>query len=224
MKVRFVTEGSLHAYAQARKRPFCDLLVFGFNGLGEVDYRSELAGESVRLEEMAVLSRECACTVVSGCRTDSCGIRRKSAAIAENGRILGVADRLHAFEGEDCAAGAHLKVYETAAGRIGLCVAEDLYFPSVCETLALCDADLIVCPFEVAEDSVPRLMVRAGAFVAGTEVCLCAAGLAMIASRSGDMLFAATKKESDYELSLSRSYRLCTVRTRAVALCRKADY
>lgn len=224
MKVRFVTEGSLHEYVQRRARPACDLLFFGFNGLGDVDYRSELAGESSRLEEMAILSRECGCVVVSGCRTDSCGIRRKSCAVAENGRILGVADRLHAFEAEEVSAGAHLKVYETAAGRLGVCVAEDVYFPSVCETLALCDADVIVCPFEAAEDSVPRLMLRAGAFVAGTEACLCASGLAMIASRSGDMLFSATKRESEFELSLSREYRLCTVRTRGQALARRADY
>lgn len=224
MKVRFVTEGSLHEYVLRRARPACDLLVFGFNGLGDVDYRSELAGESSLLEEMAILSRECACTVVSGCRTDSCGIRRKSAAIAANGRILGVADRLHAFEEDGYSAGAHCKVYETAAGRVGLCVAEDLYFPSVCETLALCDADVIVCPFEAAEDSVPRLMLRAGAFVAGTAACLCAENLAMIASRSGDMLFSATKRECCFEFSLQREYRLCTVRTRGQALARRADY
>ncbi len=223
MKIRFVTEGNLHEFAQAGKDPACDLLLFGFNGLGDVDYRSELAGESSRLEEMAVFSRECGCVVVAGCRTDSCGIRRKSAAVAEKGRILGVADRLHAFE-DDISAGAHLKVFETAAGKIGLCVAEDIYFPAVCETLALCDADVIVCPFEAAEDSVPRLMLRAGAFVAGVEACLCAENLAMIASRSGDMLFSATRKESVFELALSREYRLATVRTRGLALARRADY
>lgn len=224
MKVRFVTEESLHAFAQRRVLPACDLLFFGFNGLEEVDYRSELDGGTSKLEEMALLSRECGCVVVSGCRTVSCGVRRKSAAVAEKGRILGVADRLHAFEGEEYAAGAHLKVYETAVGRVGVCVAEDIYFPSVCGSLALHDADVIVCPFEAAEDSAPRLMLRAGAFVSGVDACMCAANLAQIASRSGDMLFSASKRESEFALSLRREYRLCTVRTRGVALSRKADY
>ena len=184
MKIRFVTEWEPARVCAGGERPRLRPALVRVQRLGDVDYRSELAGESSRLEEMAVFSRECGCIVVAGCRTDSCGIRRKSAAVAEKGRILGVADRLHAFE-DDISAGAHLKVFETAAGKIGLCVAEDIYFPAVCETLALCDADVIVCPFEAAEDSVPRLMLRAGAFVAGVEACLCAENLAMIASRSG---------------------------------------
>ena len=120
MKICFVTAGSVNAYWEKEKHEECDVLVFGFGGLGEVDYRAELAGETSRLEDLALLSREMGCVAVSGCITDSCGMRRKSAAVAEKGRILGVADMLHA-EG-DFKAGAHLKVYETGAGKLGLCV------------------------------------------------------------------------------------------------------
>ena len=95
------------------------MLALGFHGLGEVDYRAELAGETSKLEDMAILSRELGCVIVCGCYTDSCGIRHKSAAIAEKGKILGVADMLH-VSGGGWTGGAHLKVLDTSAGKIGL--------------------------------------------------------------------------------------------------------
>lgn len=224
MKIRFVTEGSLNEYWEGAKRADCDLLVFGFDGLGEVDYRRELAGETSKLEDMAILSREAGCTVISGCFTDSCGVRHKSAAIAEKGRILGVADMLHVTEPNEFKSGAHLKVYETAAGKIGLCVGEDLYFPSVCESLALFDADVIVSVFGVAEDFVPQLMMRACAFSSGVNVCMCAAGIAQIASPDGDIRMRAARRECDFEFVPAREYRLTTVRTRALSQKKREDY
>lgn len=224
MKIRFVTEGSLNEYWEGAKRADCDLLVFGFDGLGEVDYRRELAGETSKLEDMAILSREAGCTVISGCFTDSCGVRHKSAAIAEKGRILGVADMLHVTEPNEFKSGAHLKVYETAAGKIGLCVGEDLYFPSVCESLALFDADVIVSVFGAAEDAVPQLMMRACAFSSGVNVCMCAAGIAQIASPDGDIRMRAARRECDFEFVPAREYRLTTVRTRALSQKKREDY
>ena len=224
MKIRFVTEGSLNEYWEGAKRADCDLLVFGFDGLGEVDYRRELAGETSKLEDMAILSREAGCTVISGCFTDSCGVRHKSAAIAEKGRILGVADMLHVTEPNEFKSGAHLKMYETAAGKIGLCVGEDLYFPSVCESLALFDADVIVSVFGAAEDFVPQLMMRACAFSSGVNVCMCAAGIAQIASPDGDIRMRAARRECDFEFVPAREYRLTTVRTRALSQKKREDY
>ena len=224
MKIRFVTEGSLNEYWEGAKRADCDLLVFGFDGLGEVDYRRELAGETSKLEDMAILSREAGCTVVSGCFTDSCGVRHKSAAIAEKGRILGVADMLHVTEPNEFKSGAHLKVYETAAGKIGLCMGEDLYFPSVCESLALFDADVIVSVFGAAEDAVPQLMMRACAFSSGVNVCMCAAGIAQIASPDGDIRMRPPRRECDFEFVPAREYRLTTVRTRALSQKKREDY
>ena len=224
MKVRFVTEGGINEYWEGAKRADCDLLVFGFDGLGEVDYRRELAGETSKLEDMAILSREAGCTVVAGCITDSRGVRRKSAAVAARGKILGVADMLHVTGPSEFKSGAHLKVYETPAGKLGLCVGEDLFFPSVCESLALFDADVIVGVFGPAEDFVPQLMARACAFCSGVHVCMCAAGVAQIASPDGEMRMRAAKKECDFELAPSREYRLTTVRTRGLARKVREDY
>ena len=224
MKIRFVTEGGINEYWEGAKRQDCDLPVLGFEGLGEVDYRRELAGETSKLEDLAILSREAGCTVVAGCVTDSRGVRRKSAAVAEKGKILGVADMLHVTAPSEFKGGAHLKVYETAAGKLGVCVGEDLFFPSVCESLALFGADVIVSVFGAAEDFVPQLMARACAFCSGVNVCMCASGVAQIASPDGEMRMRAAKKEVDFEFSPAREYRLTTVRTRGLARKVREDY
>ena len=80
MKIHFVTEGSLNEYWERGPKVNCDVLVFGFSGLGEVEYGRELAGETSKLEDLAILSREAGCVVLSGCMTASYGMRRRSAA------------------------------------------------------------------------------------------------------------------------------------------------
>ena len=222
MKICFVTAGSVNAYWEKEKHEECDVLVFGFGGLGEVDYRAELAGETSRLEDLALLSREMGCVAVSGCITDSCGMRRKSAAVAEKGRILGVADMLHA-EG-DFKAGAHLKVYETGAGKLGLCVGEDIFYPSVCESLALFDADAVIGVFGAAEDFAPQLMLRACAFCAGVPACMCAAGIAQAADTHGEIRFRSARRECTFDVAAERAYRLTSVRSRGFSRRVRADF
>lgn len=224
MKIHFVTEGSVNEYWERAKKQPCDVLFFGFNGLGEVDYRRELDGETSKLEDLAILSRESGCVVLSGCVTDSCGMRYQSAAVAQQGRILGVSDRLHAFAGEEFACGAHLKVYETAAGKLGVCVGEDLFFPDVAAALARADADVVLCPFGEAEDFAPQLMMRACAFSAGLDVCMCAAGIAQVASPDGGVRMRAARRECDCAFEICREYRIASVRTRGFARNRRNDF
>ncbi len=223
MRIRFVTEGSLAEYRAAETKEKCDLLAFGFEGLGEVDYRRELAEETAKLEALARLSREAGCTVLSGCVTVTCGLRSRSVAAADRGRLLGVADMLHVSGGE-WTGGAHLKVLETSAGKIGLCVGEDLFYPAVASTLSLCDADLICCVFGPAEDSIPQLMLRACAFWAGVPVCMCAAGIAQAADARGEMCYRSARRECAFELACEREYRLTTVRSRGLSRRVRADY
>ena len=224
MKIHFVTEGSIDAYWEGGKKAACDLLLFGFEGLGEVDYRRELAGESEKLADMAILSREAGCTVVAGGVTLSCGARYKSAAVAEKGRILGVADMLYVEEGQLYRGGAHLKVFDTAAGKIGVCVGEDLFYPSLAEAFSLCDADLIVSIFGGAEDFAPQLMLRACSFTAGVPACMCAAGIAQAAEPSGDIALRAARRECSYSLEYAREYSLVTLRARGRHRKQRGDY
>ena len=67
MKIHFVTEGTLNEYWDHSPACGCDVLVFGFNGLDEVDYARELGGVTSKMEDAAILSREQKCVVISGC-------------------------------------------------------------------------------------------------------------------------------------------------------------
>lgn len=68
--------------------------------------------------------------------------------------------------------GAHLRVYETSAGRIGLVIGEDLFFPEVVKTLSDCDADIAICLYEENVDFLPQVLMRAFAFCYGLDICL----------------------------------------------------
>ena len=46
MEICFVTEGGIEEFWQRGGKKPCDVLFFGFNGLGDVDYARELAGET----------------------------------------------------------------------------------------------------------------------------------------------------------------------------------
>ena len=114
MRICFVSRGSLNTFWDNYSGSDADVLFFGFQGLGEVSYEKELKGETNCFEDVAILSKESHNIVVCGCVTDTRGIKRKSAVVAENGRILGVSDMLNAVDGE-FKSGAGLRVYETKA-------------------------------------------------------------------------------------------------------------
>lgn len=146
MRICFVSRGSLNSFWDTYGGSDADIVFFGFQGIGEVSYEKELRGETGYFEDAAILSKENHNVVVCGCVTDTRGVKRKSAVVAENGRLLGVSDMLNAIDGE-YKSGAGLRVYETKVGRLGIAVAEDLYFPEILRTLAVCGSDLILCPF-----------------------------------------------------------------------------
>ena len=77
---------------------------------------------------------------------------------------------LNAIDGE-FKSGAGLRVYETKIGRLGIAVAEDLYFPEILRTLSVCGSDLILCPFGIISDSTESVLLRAGAFSYGVTMC-----------------------------------------------------
>ncbi len=70
-----VTDGTASA---AETLPECDLALYGFSGLGEVDYENELKGKTEKLEVAAALSKACGCGLLCGCKTLSRGLLRKS--------------------------------------------------------------------------------------------------------------------------------------------------
>ena len=213
MRVGFVVKGDLQGLKNTPQVEEGGLLLLGFDTFGEVSYEKELKGESACFEEIALLSKRLKNVVVCGCVTDTRGLKRKSAIIADNGKILGVSDMLNVTDGEkNC--GANLRVYETKAGKIGVAVAEDLYFPETIKALSLCGADYVVCPFERVTCSIQSVLLRAYAFSFGTPIFLCARGYAMIADGAGEIAFSSPQSPVYFDFINVKEYHVLQTRRR----------
>ena len=211
MRICFVTKGGLDAVGEEAG---ADIVCYPLSALGEVSYERELKGETSLFEAVAMRSKALRCTVVGGCYTDARGIRRKSAVVAERGRLLGVSDLVNRIDGSAFGAGAGVKVYETAAGRLGVVVGEDLYFPKVVETLSLSGADAVLCLFEELSEGLELTLIRAHAFFYGLPVALCAFGYAAVADPEGRLFFASPAPVGRVTLPKEREYRLIETRRR----------
>lgn len=221
MEICFVSKGRVgdfYKYAYQKS----DIIVFGFQSIGEVSYEKELKSETFYFEEVARLSKQTSNVVVCGCVTDTKGHKRKSAVVAENGRILGVSDMLNVLDGE-VSCGASLRVYDTKIGRIGVVVAEDLYFPDAFASLALCGADCILCPYG-AIDGIESVLCRASAFYYGVPVGLCGVGYAFIAEPSGSLAFSSPISPSYAKIETPKEYHLIETRRRGFYKPPKKEY
>ncbi len=206
MKVCFVSGQTLKESKENGKMEKADLYLFGFGGMGEVRYERELQGQTTFFEEGALFSKEKQAIVVSGCITDTRGHKRKSALVAERGRIKGVSDMLHVVDGRG-SPGACLRVYETKLGKMGIAVAEDLRFPEVFKALVDCGSDFIVCPYNFP-DGLTSVLLRANAYFYGTPILFCGSGYAMIANSLGELVFSTPQSPVVAEFENKTEYHL----------------
>ena len=217
MRIGFISRGTLRKFKEECNRlcddAYADLLLFGFDGVGEVSYEKELKGESDFFADVAILSKLQKNVVISGCVTDTRGIKRKSAVVAEKGKLLGVSDMLHALDGK-IGCGAALKIYDTAQGKIGVVVAEDFLFAEGLESLSRCGCDFIVCPFGRLTDSLQSVLIRAYAFRCGLPILLCGQGYAMVAAPTGELIFASPQSPTFFKFEKRQEYHLIETRRR----------
>lgn len=218
MDVCFCTADTLNAVWQEKltKIGKQDVMVFGFNGLGLVSYKKELAGETEYFHDLASLSKQTECVVICGCDTDTYGVFRHSAVIADNGKILGVSDTVHAIDESEFVPGASFRVYDTSKGKIGIIVGEDLYFPEVSRVLALCDADFIVCLFKTQDGVMPQIMLRAMSFSNGVCMALCSKNYACVSDVKGNVSVAGTSDIVKAKVKTEKDYRLISSRRRGL--------
>ena len=188
-----------------------DVILFSFFEEA-VSYEKELKGETGFFESIAKFSKSRQCVVVCGCITDTHGQRRKSAVVAERGRLIGVSDMLHALD-DGYSAGAALRVYETGIGKMGVVVSQDLYFPEVIKGLVLCGSDFLVCPFEKSGE-IESVLLRANAYCYGAPIFFCSDRIAMIAEPSGKIAFSSPQIPTGIDFSFFKEYHLVETRKR----------
>ncbi len=224
MRICFVTKGSLSEFSDSFEGNPPEIVCFGFQAIGKVSYERELRGETSLFEDVALLSKEQRNVVVCGCYTDARGIRRKSVVVAERGRILGVTDMMNRIDGGEFRSGAGVKIFDTSAGKLGIVVAEDLYFPRVIETLSVCGAEAVIVIFEELTESLEQVLMRAQAFMYGIPVCLCAFGYAETADIGGKLCFATPQSPCFYELRREQEYHLIETRRRGFYKKKKGTF
>lgn len=218
MKLSFVTSGTLNEVFEHNLLDInkSDVVVFGFNGLGLVSYKKELGGQTEYFHDLAMVSKQISSVVICGCDTDTYGVFKHSAVIADNGKILGVSDMAHSIDQSEFASGGNFRVYDTKVGKIGIIVAEDLYFPEVPRVLTLCDADIIVCVFKKLDNYMPQLMLRAGAFSNGIPMALCANNYACISDVRGKIVMASNSDIIKSQIKIEKDYHLISSRRRGL--------
>lgn len=218
MDVCFATADTINVVWQEKlsKIGKHDLLVFGFNGLGLVSYKKELAGETEYFQDLAKLSRQTESVVICGCDTDTYGTFRHSAAIADKGKILGVSDAVHTIDESEFVPGANFRVYDTSKGKIGVIVWEDLFFPESTRVLTLCDADFIVCVFKRVEDTMPQITLRTMAYCNGVSMALCSKNYACVSDYKGNITVAGTSDVIKAKVKTERDFRLISSRRRGL--------
>lgn len=213
MRVRFVGRGSLDAFKSNYQFDGEELILFGFDGIGEVSYEKELKGESGYFENAALLSKASKGVVVCGCITDTRGHKRKSTVVAENGRLSGVSDMMHAIDGE-ISAGASLRVYDTKAGKMGIAVGEDVYFAEVFRIFSLCGADFVVCPFGSVKNTMHTVLLRAYAYLYGLPILFCGVGQCCVVGADGALEFASPNSPICVDFQKKKEYHLVETRRR----------
>jgi len=215
MKIRFVGRGRLGDSSDDCEEADEDLTIFSFGCLEEVSYEKELKGESDFFEKAARLSKQTKKVVVCGCITDTRGLKRKSALVAENGRLIGVSDMTHAVDG-GISCGAGLRVYDTKIGKLGIAVAEDVFFPEVIRSLCACGSDFIVCPYGLVTDGALPIVLRAYAYLYGVPIFLCGAGYCMIVNVDGTVSFATPQSPVSLSFESIKEYHVIQTRKRGL--------
>ena len=203
--------------------PACDFAVYGFESLGEVDYEKELKGETEKFGEAARLSEKFSCGVLCACKTLSRSFLRKSVAVADRGKLLGISDMNHVLDGENFKSGAGLGLYRAGGCKVGICVDNDLLFPDTFKALSLCGCNVIVAFLEEIRDVIPPLLIRAYAYLYGLPVIMCAGKTAYFADVSGAIATSA-QKINLFEVSPQNKYHLVTTRARGITNNLRRDF
>ncbi len=220
MQVCFVSRENVNDFCCAG----ADVVIFGFRSIAEeVSYERELKGETKHFEDIAILSKDYKNVVVCGCMTDTMGLKRKSAVVAQNGKILGVADMLYSID-RSFNPGAGISIFDTQIGKIGLIVGTDLFFPDLLKSLSLCGCEYIICPYGEVFDGTEQVVARAYAFLYGIPIFLCGIGYSAIANGNGELCFSSPHSPILCDVERKKDFHLVESRERGRQKAERGEF
>ncbi len=185
MVISFVTDGKLTDIAEET-----DAVFIAPDFLGEVSYERERANMS----KLCLAAKySAACSVVFGAVTVLGAVRRRSAVVAQKGKLVTIADEVYA-DGKDGFAGGTLpQTLDTPHGKIGIAVAGDMLAPGLLQYFADAGCD-VVCAMLWHTDEMTEVLARAIAYMYGYHIAVCAPGVCFCAEPTGTTLTGRTVK------------------------------
>lgn len=193
-------------------------LIFGFNGVKKIYYKKELSGEDDILSSIANFSKKSQKLIISGAITDNYGIIRKSAIIAEDGKLLGISDMNLCLDKSPYSSGVGYRVYQTKIGRVGVIVDDDIIDIDGVKSMAQCGADVIICLISEEEKSQYNVLVRAYSFLFGLPIVIVSSSSVMAGDMNGEICGASRNEESRIIVPIRKNYRLCQTKKRGVKI------
>jgi len=183
-----------------------DLVVFSPLSLGVVSYEKELDGETEYFQDLAKLSKVLGAVIICGCETDTYGAIRKSAVIADRGKLLGVSDTVYMPVGSEYECGSNFVVYKTSVGKIGVIIGTDLYSFEAVKGMALGDADLIVSIFEKIDNFNSITVALAESYLCGVPIAQVFEGFSVITSITGEVDFKTNLPVANFNINTEKVY------------------
>ena len=220
MRICVVSDSQINS---THRLPQCDIALYPFSALGQVDYEQELSGKSEKFEELARLSGMNQCAVLAGCLTISRGLKRKSVAVAQSGRLIGISDMLNVLDGDDYKSGAGLGVYKLMGYTVGVCVESDLYFPDIFRTFSMMGCNLVAVHCDGVTDNVPTLLIRSYAYLYGAPVVLCADKGTYLANVDGTIV-CSNRALTVFDITPKNNYRVVTSRRKGLFFDEQVDF
>ena len=193
-----------------------NLAIFGFNGIPNVNYKSELSGKTNVLHDFASISKKTQKVIISGAITDNYGIIKKSCAVADKGKLLGISDMCLNFNKSEYSLGCGYKVYYTSAGKLGVIVGSDLLDSDGIKAMALCEADLIVNVSDFNSKEQDHFLLRAYSYLFGVPIISVTSNCVMASTINGEICAKSPLKDLEISMPLKKVYRLVTNKRRGV--------
>ena len=200
--------------ADVKKFDVYDVVVFGFEGLNKIRYKNELNGSESVLQNFASLSKTSKKILISGAITDNYGVLRRSAVIADKGKLLGISDMRLSVNDNGYLGGGAQRVYQTQVGRIGLLVGDDILDIDGIKAMSLCDADFIVAITSGEEKPQYNFLIRSYSYLFGVAIVLINSTGVIASDLSGEICGKSLENHTKITLPVKKSYRLVVTKQR----------
>lgn len=188
--------------------------VFGFNGIDKISYKNELNSQENKLSTFAKLSKESGKVLISGTVTDNYGVLKRSAVIADKGKLLGISDMRLSVNDNCYVGGGAQRVYQTQVGRIGLLVGDDILDFDGIKAMSLCDADFIIAIINGEEKPQYNFLIRSYSYLFGVPIVLITSSSVIASDLLGEICGKSLENQTKITLPVKKSYRLVLTKQR----------